>query len=65
VGPIASIFNQVAAGWNANDPGGGSQTTNNYRGGPIAAPAGWNQLSITTTIVNLRLPTGPPAGFTF
>jgi hypothetical protein len=63
---LASIFDAPLAGWNAlpsQDPA--SKTNNYFDKSPFPADAGtpgWVQFSATTTISDLGLPVGPPAG---
>jgi hypothetical protein len=53
-----------------NSPLGGWDTSGNpiyYAGAaqPIASNPGWAQFQVTTTVVKLELPVGPPANFNF
>jgi hypothetical protein len=65
---LAAVFDAPLAGWNtrsSKDPA--SENNNYFDKSPPPADAGtpgWVQFSATTTISDLGLPAGPPAGFT-
>ena len=63
---LAASLNTYAGGWDAKFS---DQDVGLYYldGGtnPIAAQPGWSQFTADTTVVTLRLPIGPPAGFSF
>jgi hypothetical protein len=64
---LAAVFDAPLGGWNALPSKDSANQNNNYFDkSPLPADAGlpgWVQFSATTTISDLGLPAGPPAGF--
>jgi hypothetical protein len=68
-GTVTDLLNTYAGGWGLGFGGGNGQGEGLYYqdGGtsPTVAYPGWAQFSVTTTVVSLDLPTGPPPNFDF